>query len=454
MATVSRENIGYLNDKVIVTITKEDYLPNYEKGLKQYAKQANIPGFRKGMVPAGVIKKMYGQSLFMDGVMKVMEKELTDYITNEKLQLIGTAIPYGSEEQPRMDHNNPTDYTFTFEIGIQPEVAVDLSKGKFTRYKITIPEEFVDNDIEEARRKFGKYSEPETVTDVNNFVSLSINYSDAEGNVTDTTELKPLNLDVKYFSEAYQKQLMGKKAEDTLVLRANEAFGAKEEDYIFKELGIDKANDVYFKATVSRIGNQEPAEMNEEFFNKVFPGKEIKTEEEFKAAVKEAIGNNLDDQSRYQLQDQIYHHLADHTEVAFPDEFLKRYIKLNEEEKNTAEEDFDAKYKSYQKEMRYSSIINTLADEYKVTVEKDDYINHAKQQLMSYMQNYNLTDNGENSWVDSYAENMLKDKKFVEKSYYEIRVAKVYNALDKVVKTTEEAIDFETFKTKLHHHHH
>jgi len=74
--------------------------------------------------------------------------------------------------------------------------------------------------------------------------------------------------------------------------------------------------------------------------------------------------------------------------------------------------------------------------------------------LMSYMQNYNLTDNGENSWVDSYAENMLKDKKFVEKSYYEIRVAKVYNALDKVVKTTEEAIDFETFKTKLHHHHH
>ena len=256
MATVSRENIALLNDKLIVTVTKEDYLPNYEKGLKQYAKQANIPGFRKGMVPAGVIKKMYGQSLFMEGVMKIMEKELTDYITNEKLQLIGTAIPYGSQDNLNINYANPSDYSFTFEIGIQPDIDISLNKAKLIRYKITVTDEFINTDVEEARKKFGKYSEPETVTDINNFVSLNIQYSDADGNVTDTTELKPLNLDVKYFSEAYQKQLMGKKAEDTLVIRANEAFGAKEEEYIFKELGIDKANDVYFKGTISRIGNQ------------------------------------------------------------------------------------------------------------------------------------------------------------------------------------------------------
>ena len=194
--------------------------------------------------------------------------------------------------------------------------------------------------------------------------------------------------------------------------------------------------------------------MNEEFFNKVFPGKEIKTEEEFKAAIKEAIAKNLDDQSRYQLQDQIYHHYVDHTDVTFPDDFVKRFIKLNEEDKNITDEEIDAKYKSYSKELKWSLVVNKLSDEYKVTIEKNDYVNHAKQQLLNYMQSYNLGDSPENGWIDSYAENMLKDKKFIEKSYYEIRTAKIFDALDKEVKTTEQEIDFESFKSKLHHHHH
>ena len=119
MATVTRENIGLLNDKLVVTVTKDEYFPSFEKTLKHYSKQANIPGFRKGMVPAGMVKKMYGQGLFTEEVIRNIEKGLNDYLVNEKLEIFAQPLPLPNGSfQPDMD--TPTDYTFEFEIGLKP----------------------------------------------------------------------------------------------------------------------------------------------------------------------------------------------------------------------------------------------------------------------------------------------------------------------------------------------
>ena len=127
---------------------------------------------------------------------------------------------------------------------------------------------------------------------------------------------------------------------------------------------------------------------------------------------------------------------------------------MNESTSSETEEEFETKFKGYAKDMKWSIIVGKLVDEHKVTVEQQDFRNHAKQQLLGYMQQYSLGESANSEWIDSYAENMLKDKKFMEKSYYEIRMNKVFNVIDSSVKAKEEAIEFEAFKEKLHHHHH
>src|ERR1700716_531872 len=129
MATVTRENIGLLTDKITVNVAKGDYLPSFEKALKNYGKQANIPGFRKGMVPAGMIKKIHGQAVFTDEVLRTVEKQLNEYMTHEKLKIFAQPLPLAETDVRNLDMNKPVEYAFAFEVGLKPEFSVvDLAK--------------------------------------------------------------------------------------------------------------------------------------------------------------------------------------------------------------------------------------------------------------------------------------------------------------------------------------
>src|SRR6195952_1758534 len=149
MATVTRENIGLLNEKIVVKVAKDDYLPSFEKAIKDYSKKANIPGFRKGMVPAGMVKKMYGSSVFADEVIKSVEKGLSDYMTNEKLQIFAQPLPLPENDSHKLDMNQPDEYQFSFEVGLKPEFTlVDLAAAPLTLYKVEVTDETVNAEIE------------------------------------------------------------------------------------------------------------------------------------------------------------------------------------------------------------------------------------------------------------------------------------------------------------------
>src|SRR5580698_8484426 len=142
MATVTRENISLLNDKITVKIAKDDYFPSFEKALREYGKKANIPGFRKGMVPAGLIKKMYGNSVFTDEVLKTVEKELTTYMSAEKLGIFAQPLPLPENDARQIDINNPADYSFAFEVGLKPSFSLaDLPAAKITRLAVEVTPE-------------------------------------------------------------------------------------------------------------------------------------------------------------------------------------------------------------------------------------------------------------------------------------------------------------------------
>src|SRR6185295_13309591 len=155
MATVTKENVGLLHDKITLTLDKGDYLPAFEKALKDYSKKANIPGFRKGMVPAGLIKKMYGPSLFTDEVLRSVDRELISFIQNDKLDIFAQPLPLEADIR-QLDVNNPADYTFHFEVGMKPEFPLAaLDKAAITEHKVIITDDMINSEIARLQNRYG-----------------------------------------------------------------------------------------------------------------------------------------------------------------------------------------------------------------------------------------------------------------------------------------------------------
>jgi trigger factor len=456
MATITRENIGLLNDKLTVKLSKEDYYGNFEKNLKQYAKTANIPGFRKGMVPVGMVKKMYGQGVFQDEVLKTVEQEMNKYLNTEKLDIFAQPIPLENEGR-KLDMNNPGEVDFSFEVGLKPEFTVDATQIKVTKYNVIVTDAMVNEEVERMQTRNGKMTEPETATSEDHVLNVTFTELDAAGNMVEGGINKANSLLVKYFAPEFRTQLLGKKTDDIVDVHLATAFEDKEREVVMADLGLNKeaagSADKTFKMTITKIGFVEKSALDATFFATVYPNNEVTTEEEFRAAVKAEIETHFAQQTRNQIHDQIYHYLIDHTKMEFPENFLKRWLQVGGEKPKTAEE-AEADYPTFVDQLKWTLISSKLITENKVEVLPDDIRDFAKMQLFSYMggQLGALGDNQQ--WVDDYANRMMQDKKFVEDSYHRISADKLFTSLETQVVATDEAISMEAFAEKLHHHHH
>ena len=289
MATITKENIGQQHDKLIVSLEKADYLPGYEKALKEYSKKANIPGFRKGMVPAGLIKKMYGSSVLTDEVLRTVDRELNSFLQNEKLDIFAQPLPLDFDLQ-NVDVNNPADYNFSFEVGVKPEFQVaDLSSGTFTRYKVGVTDEMINSEVDRLQNRYGNMVDVEEVANDENVLNITFTEADEQGNEIEGGVSKENSILVKYFSETVRPSLIGKKVNDSFTVQLKEGFEEKEREWIIGDLGLDKEDpasaDKYFKLLVTKVGILEKKELNEEFFNQLYPGQDVKTEEDRKSVV-------------------------------------------------------------------------------------------------------------------------------------------------------------------------
>lgn len=453
MATVSRENIGKLTDKLTVKLSKDDYFPAFEQSLKKYAKTANIPGFRKGMVPTGMIKKMYGLSVFTEEVLRTVEKEINKYMDEEKLDIFAQPLPLDSDSR-QLDMNNPSDYAFAFEIGLKPVIDIDVKNIAVTRHKVNVTEAMIDEEVDRLKLRHGKMTDPEEVTVEENVLNVTFSECDVDGNEIEGGISKGNSLLVKYFSESFRPQLMGKKKDDSIVLQINHAFDAKEREWIISDLGLSKENETavekYFKMTLTKVGLIEKPEMTEEFFAAAYPGKDLISEDDFRKAVKADIQAQYDIQSKNQLQDQIYHHLIDHTQLEFPEEFLKKWIQQGQEQQKTAEE-AEKEYPSFASSLKWTLITTQLTNQHEINVLPDEIKHFAKQQIIGYMGGQNVEDA---PWLDSYADSMLKDKKFIENTYYQLQTTKLFNILEEQVNVIEDIVTPEELAAMQHHHSH
>lgn len=458
MATVTRENIAPLTDKLTVTIQKEDYFPSFEKAVKDYSKKANLQGFRKGMVPAGLIKKMYGQPLFTEEVLRVVEKELTGYMEKEQLDIFAQPLPSDENDTRNLDMNNPGDYSFGFEIGMKPgfEVA-PLATANITKYKVTVTDEMLNNEVERLQQRHGKMTDPESVTSDDNVLNVTFKACDADGNETEDGKTKDNSLLVKYFAPAFREQLMGAKKDDSFVLQLNTAFEEKEREWLFSDLGLDKndaeAGNQYFKMTITKVGLIEKRELNEEFFNEMYPNRAIATEEEFRAELKKEIEAYWEAQARNMIHDGIFHYLVDNTRISFPDAFLKKWMQ-NGREKPSTPEQVEQEYPSFSNSLKWTLISDKLVQENGLQVQAEEIKDFARRQVMSYMNITTLDDS--HAWLEDYANKMMKDRKYVDDAYNRIISEKLFHWAAGQVSTTEKEISMEDF-TKMqqeHQHHH
>lgn len=456
MATISRENIGLLNDRISVKVDRDDYFPSFEKEIKQLSKQATLQGFRKGMVPMGLIKKMHGQSVFTREVIKSVEKELNTFLQSEKLELFSDPLPEGTEKVS-IDMNKPEEYQFDFEIGIKP--ALDLKpvvEGlQLTKYRIMPDEKETEEEIERLRKKAGARKEKEAVAADEDILKVKFQPADAGETAEEDGEGKEKEeqMIVSYFSSEARKQLLGKKSGDSITLPLSGLFEEKELKWILKDWKLEAgAADGLYKMTIESAEEVIPRELNEEFFNEVFPGAGIKTEEDFRAEVEKNNAAYWEKESRRRLDHDVFEKLVHETPMELPEDFLKKMLKQDGEKVKTDEELSDV-YPQFEHEMRWNLISGAIIRENNLDVTPDELRESFRNRLKGY---FGLPEDSEeeNERIEQFVTSMMQDQKSLEETYRNLLTNKLFDWLHDQAKLETKDVTPEEFANLPHNHHH
>jgi len=456
MATITRENIGLLNEKIVVKVGKEDYISSFEKTLKNYSKTANIPGFRKGMVPSGMIKKMHGQAVFTDEVLRTVEKELNNYMVHEKLDIFAQPLPLPENDARSIDMNNPAEYAFAFEVGLKPQFELpELRQKNITLYKVHADPDLIEKEVERLQLRHGKMTEPDTVTGDENVLNITFIETDEQGNEVEGGIRKDNSLLVKYFSESFRHQLIGKKKDDLVITKLADAFSGKEREWVMQDLGLavddDLAINKNFKLSVTKVGFVEKALLDDELFKAAYPGKEITNSEDFLNTIKQEIEQYWDKQSQNHLQHEIYHVFVEQTRIEFPESFLKKWMQNGGDAPKTQQQ-VEEEYPVFVNQLKWTLITDKIMREQSIEVSQEDLKKFAKKQLFGYMGMGAMDE--EQSWITEYVAKMMQDKKFMEDAYHRIQTEKVFLWAQSQTTPVEKEISAEAFNAILKEHEH
>ncbi|MEM6894569.1 MAG: trigger factor [Bacteroidota bacterium] len=376
---ITKQQIDELNAVVKVAISKEDYQEKVDTILKDYRKQANIPGFRKGQVPLGLIKQQYGKAVLVDEVNKLLQDNLNKYLTEEKLDVLGNPLP---KQQDDFDWDSDI-LDFEFELGLAPDFDVKLkTKKAITHYKIVADKKMIDEQVERIQKQYGKMV-AQTEVAANHEVSGTFVNEENEINKKSTVELDKIK------SKKALNALKGKTAGETVTLNTKGLFS---EDYLLSAaLGIDREKaeklniDVSF--TIEEINERELAELNQELFDKLFGKDEVKSEKELKDRIKEDSEKQFEQQAEQKLLNDITERLIETTKFDLPAEFLTKWIQVSGENplsNDEAKEEYDKSEKG----LRYQLIEGKIIKENDLQVQIDELKEFAKGFIKSQMAQY------------------------------------------------------------------
>ncbi|MEM9141789.1 MAG: trigger factor [Bacteroidota bacterium] len=402
---ITKEQIDALNAVVTVAITKEDYQEKVDKILKDYKKQANIPGFRKGHVPIGLIKKQYGKAVLVDEVNKLLQDNLNKYLTEEKLDVLGNPLP---RQQDNFDWDRE-ELAFEFELGLAPDFEVPLKAKKgITHYKIVADNKMVNEQVERIQKQYAKLIS-KAVVGKNDEVSGTFSLEEYEIDNKTTIELEKIK------SKKVLDVLIGKKAGDTVVLNTKGLF---KEDYLLahalglsQEKGKDLELDIPF--TLEEINEREPAALDQALFDKLFGPEAVKSLDELKQKIKEDSEKQFEQQSDQKLLNDITEYFIESTKFDLPADFLTKWIQMTGEKELTAAEATEEFEKS-EKGLRYQLIEGKIVKDHNLDIQFDELKEFAKGFVKSQMAQFGQTNPSEEE-LDTIATRVLSNQDEVKR---------------------------------------
>ncbi|PWK20934.1 trigger factor [Xanthomarina spongicola] len=373
---ITRENIDALNAVVKVDIAKEDYSEKVEKILTDYRKTANIPGFRKGHVPMGMVKKQYGKAVLVDEVNKLLQEALNKYLTEEKLDVLGHPLP-----KPQDDLDWDSDkLSFEFELGLSPEFNVELkSKKAITSYTIVAGDKMIDDQIINIQKQYGKLLSQKEVTKDSEVTGV---YKNEEKEIENTVTL---TLD-KFKGKATEKKFVGAKVGDVITLKTKGLYSDEHELMHALKLTHDEIHglDIEVTFTITEINERELAELDQELFDKLFGKDTVKTVAELKEKIAEDAEKQFKQQADQKLLNDVTEYLVENTKFDLPGEFLTKWMQ-NSGENQLSEEEAKDEYEKSEKSLRYQLIEGKLITDNNIQVTMDDIKDHAKQMIKAQM---------------------------------------------------------------------
>lgn len=451
---IEKQTVDNLNATITINITKEDYQDKFKSELKKVAGKASMKGFRKGKTPQSVVKKMYGKSVLAEVVNETLQKALSGYLDEEKLEILGQPIPSDDQDgDMNFNVNDLEDYTFKFDIGLTPEIDIlGVSESDtYDIYKIDIDDKVIDEELGNAQKRLGNQEHPDGEVVANDI--LKIQAEELEGDdVKKDGWASEFSVLVDSLTEDYNKEVLKMSKGDSFTFDVHKLEKDKGEDYVKKYLlNVPKVEEGeeepvignMFTGKIVDIARLKVAELNQEFFDKYFGKDEIKSEEEARAKIAEYIGNHYHNQALQVMYRNIMDKLVADTKVELPSTFLKKWLKMTNEK--LTDEEIEKDFNGFLDNMKWTLIKGQLAKKFEIEVSPEDIREAMTNKVKNYFGQYGMDE----SYVNEILGKMLQNQEEVNKTYEELQAGKLFTKIGETVKHKENKISLEDFNEKV-----
>jgi trigger factor len=438
---ITLEKKDNVNASLKINLQEADYRPKYNTKIKEYGKKVQMKGFRTGHVPTSLVEKLYGKSILVDEINSMISSTITDYLKTNNVEILGDPMPE-AKEMANIDWDNQKDFNFTYNLGLSPEFNLEVSgKISLESYKITYTDQVLKETVENLRKQFGTYSDTEVST------ADDIIYAEAKD-----AEGKTYKCILPEFRimDSEKKKFIGVKLGE--VVKADIRKVCEDEASIAYVLGIDKKEtgtiNGEFEFKVERISHPSLADLNEEFYAKVFRGAEVKSNEDFESKVKENIMKSYEIEAKNALFSDVFDYFTKNTKIDFPTTFLKDWLFVVNEGKLTKEQ-IESEYAGFELTLRWDLIKNKFAKSENIKVEHSDVMDKAKIMVKSQFGMGDVPlDEEMDKLITTWAENLLKkdNGKDYRRYFDEVYSEKVLDLLASKIKLKEKEVDIEAFR--------
>lgn len=444
---ITKENVDELNGIIRISIEKSDYETKVAEALKDYRKKASMPGFRPGKVPAAIVQKLHGKAALVEEVNKILSEGITKFIVDEKLDILGEPLPH-EDLQKNIDWDNDSDFEFVFEIGMAPQIKLAIDKrSKFTQYEIEVAEEDIDKQIESYAGRFGKTdvveasSEKDTMS--GKLVQLNEDGSAKDGGYD--IESAMISIDA-IKDDAIKTSFIARKSGDEIVFDLKKAYPNDTE--IAYLLNIDKADadkvEGNFKFTINEIRTFVPAEVNDELFKNVYgQDTDIKDVDGFRAKVREEIAESFIPSCDYKFGLDVRDALVKKQKIEFPEKFLKRWLKVRNEE--LSEEAIEKDFPNFVEDLKWQVIKEDIIKAEGIKVEEDDVMDFARKMAISQFRQYGMM-NVPEEHLDGFAKQMLSKEEDRERVYHRVQENKIFDVIKSKATIEAKKVSKEEFE--------